>query len=544
MRDRLHSANKLALAFALSGHLKWACMLPTPFSHSHFTRGIPSASASGGRKTRARSCDRECGMKRKDLLLLLLLTFGALLVHGYHPAAEDAEIYLPGVLKILHPSDYPFGQEFFEAHARMTLFPNLIAWSVRLSHLPLAWVLFLWHLASIFVFLLACWKLGGKCFPTASGRWGGVTMMAALLTLPVAGTALYLMDQFLNPRSFSAFAVLFAIDGALEKKFVRTATWLAFAAVIHPLMTVLGISYVLLLLMMQARPGYSVLSTCLLPIGLSLRRPSAAYLRALWDLRYCFLTRWQWYEWLGAIAPLALLWWFNHIVRGKQRPILALMSLTTVVFGLCYLFLGLAVSIPSRLMVFVPYQPMRSLFLVYVFFFLFLGGFLGEWLLKNRPLRWLLLFVPLCVGMSYAQLQLFPATRRIEWPGIAQKNSWLQAFLWIHKNTPTNAIFALDPNYMALVGEDHQGFRAVAERSRLSDAYTDWSAAVMFPGLPLADDCLAQVNAAKGWKHFGPTDFERLKRAYGVTWVVLEQPGVAGLTCPYQSRAVLVCRAG
>ena len=35
--------------------------------------------------------------------LLLLLTAGALLVHGYHPYAEDAEIYLPGVEKILNP---------------------------------------------------------------------------------------------------------------------------------------------------------------------------------------------------------------------------------------------------------------------------------------------------------------------------------------------------------------------------------------------------------------------------------------------------------
>ncbi len=65
---------------------------------------------------------------------LLLLTSGALLVHGYHPFAEDAEIYLPGVEKILHPELFPVGREFFAAHASLTLFPNLVAFSLRVTH--------------------------------------------------------------------------------------------------------------------------------------------------------------------------------------------------------------------------------------------------------------------------------------------------------------------------------------------------------------------------------------------------------------------------
>ena len=57
-------------------------------------------------------------------------------MHGYHPFAEDAEIYLPGVEKILHPSLFPMVQEFFRSHASLTLFPNLIAFSLRVTHLP------------------------------------------------------------------------------------------------------------------------------------------------------------------------------------------------------------------------------------------------------------------------------------------------------------------------------------------------------------------------------------------------------------------------
>ena len=62
---------------------------------------------------------------------LLLLTVIAVLIHGYHPYAEDAEIYLPGVLKILNPSLFPANAEFFGEHAGHTLYPNLIAFSVR-----------------------------------------------------------------------------------------------------------------------------------------------------------------------------------------------------------------------------------------------------------------------------------------------------------------------------------------------------------------------------------------------------------------------------
>ena len=91
------------------------------------------------------SHSRSPGLKLKDFCLLSLLTLGALLVHGYHPWVEDAEIYLPGVEKILHPELFPFNAQFFESHAHLTFFPNFVATSVRLSHLPLIFVLLFWH---------------------------------------------------------------------------------------------------------------------------------------------------------------------------------------------------------------------------------------------------------------------------------------------------------------------------------------------------------------------------------------------------------------
>jgi len=37
-------------------------------------------------------------------------------------------------------------------------------------------------------------------------------------------------------------------------------------------------------------------------------------------------------------------------------------------------------------------------------------------------------------------------------------------------------------------------------------------------------------------------DFKRLHDQFGVTWFVLQSPGIAGLDCLYHNSATLVCR--
>src|ERR1039457_2624676 len=172
---------------------------------------------------------------------LLLLTAVAVLIHGYHPYAEDSEIYLPGVLKVLNPGLFPANAEFFGEHAGHTLYPNLIAFSVRATHLPLPWAAFLWHLICIFLLLAASWRLASVLLEGAGVEnecacWGSAALMAVLLTIPVAGTALYIMDQYLNPRNLAAFAALFAVAAILRRSYVAGAVWLVFAALVHPLM--------------------------------------------------------------------------------------------------------------------------------------------------------------------------------------------------------------------------------------------------------------------------------------------------------------------
>ena len=482
---------------------------------------------------------KESSLSRKTRLLLLLLTMGAVFIHGYHPWVEDAEIYLPGVEKLLDPELFPFGSEFFQHHASLTLFPNLVAVLVRISHLPLEWVLLLVHLASIFLLLLASWELSARCFTDPKARWGGVVLLAALLTLPVAGTALYVMDQYVNPRNLVPFALIFGINKTLDGKYVQAAAILGLAATIHPLMSVFALLLCLVVVSMERLETGSPALPLLLPFGIAFDVGSPAYHEVALSHTYHYLTKWQWYELLGIGGPLVILWWLGRLARSRQQAKLDVLCRALIPYELICAAGALILSSSARFESLARIQPLRSLHLLYILLTLLGGGTLAEYVLKNHVWRWAVLFVPLCAGMWIAQRALFPASTHIEWPGAQPRSPWAQAFVWIRQNTPVDALFALDPLHMQIAGEDANGFRVIAQRSMLADAVKDSGAVTMFP--PMAGDWQKQVRAQQNWKKFQLSDFHRLRAEFGVNWLVLEQPGVVGTRCPFANQAVLVC---
>ncbi len=465
----------------------------------------------------------------KRVALLLFISAAAVLVHGYHPAVEDGELYLPGVKKALNPSLYPFNDRFFMSHAHMTVFPNLIAGSIRLTRIPFDYAVFLWHFACIFAFLYGCWRVSRACFRHPLAPWGSVALVASLLTIPVAGTALYIMDQYLTPRDFSTAGILLVLADALDRRYWRAGVLILLIAAIHPLMAVFGIGLLLLLYLERRRPSPSAAMPLLLFLP-SLAPVSPVY-RAILDTSHAYflVTRWQWYEWLGIFAPLVIFW-----VIARYYPNLKSLCRALIAFGPLSFAAALVLCIP-RFAGLAELQPLRSLHLIFILLFVFLGGILAESVLKTHAWRWLALLLPICLGMFYAQRQLFPATAHLELPWTAPSNSWAQAFDWIRRNTPTGAVFALDPNYMNLPGEDEHGFRELAERSSLANVH-DKGAVSMFPALAAA--WYAQYQSQQPW----PPGFQFLRQTYNVSWLVLQTPAPPALDCPYRNPAVAVCR--
>jgi hypothetical protein len=475
----------------------------------------------------------------RSSLLLAVLAVLSMLVAGYHPGGEDDGVYLAAIKHDLNPTLFPRDAEFFTLQLQATVFDKLIAASVRLSHLSLGTVCLLWQYLAILTLLFGCWRIIRRCFAEEYAQWAGVAMIAALLTLPVAGTALYLFDQNLHPRGMASGLILLAVDRVLGKRLGQALAILAAAFLLHPIMAAFGASFCAFLVVKRPREiaaGLLLLS----PMSWVFEPTSAAWRVAANTRTSYFLSRWEWYEWLGVIAPFLLLWWFARMGRRAREHVLSHLSLRLMAYGVFQFAVALVLVLPPALDRFKPWQPMRYLHLLYLLMFLLIGGLAGQRLLRTHVWRWAVLFLPLALGMFLAQRATYPGTPHIELPGVVSSNPWLQAFDWIRTNTPTDSYFALGADYMRRPDEDYHGFRALAERSVLADRAKDAAVVTQVPRL--ADRWLSEVEAQRGWEHFGPNDFQRLKLQFGVNWVVIEQPGVEGLTCPYQNSKLRVCR--
>jgi Domain of unknown function (DUF6798) len=493
-----------------------------------------SSSASEGVSTRAIST---FSSKLRDTAALLLMAFAAVLVHGYHLGADDAAIYVPAVKKVADPTLYPFGSEFFLSHAHLSLFSNIVGGSARLTRLPADTAIFAWHIAGIFLLLAACWKLAGVCFESRHARWAAVATVAAGLSVPVAGTALVVMDPYLTARSLSTPATVFAIACYMMGQRKRALGWLALAGLVHVQMAMYAVVLMgLLELVRRRRETVFAALPFVFPFG-----PASGPAReALHSRTFFFLYNWAWYEWIGAVAPLAILAWLSTANLKGATPAFRGLARTLAWFGLLFAAGGMVLSSSVYLENYTRLQPMRAFQLLYAVFLVMLGGLLGEYVLKRVRWRWFSVMASLAAGMWIAQQAAYPASPHVEWPGMAYRNSWDEAFLWIRHNTPKDAVFALDPDYMMQPGEDQHGFRAVAERSVLADDVKDSGAVSLFP--QLARDWNDESQAQHGWSQFRAADFRRLAQEYPVSWVVVQGPGAPGLVCPYSNMKLAVCR--
>ncbi|HWE84340.1 MAG TPA: hypothetical protein VG267_05310 [Terracidiphilus sp.] len=485
------------------------------------------------------------------VLLFSLLGFLAM---GYHPGAEDDGVYLAAVKADLNPALYPHDGEFFRVQMRASIFDNWMADFVRATGIPLSWSELLWQAISIVVMLWACWSIVCRLFQDAPARWGGVAMVGAMLTLPVAGTALYIADQYLHPRNPASALILLAVARILARRSWQAVPMLCLAAMLHPLMGAFGISFCCVLVIADplqekltawrnlnaaSKTGAACRAVILVPFGWLFARPSQAWVNAMETRHWFRLYGWTWYEWLGAVGPLVLFWVAAKSARRRGHASLARFATAGLIYGLLQQALAMIVLAPQRWIVFSTLEPMRYLHLVYIFMALIGGAYLGRFVLKAHAWRWAAFLVVGYGSMFAVQRHLFAATEHFELPGRPSANPWLQAFAWIRGNTPQNEYFALDPRYMAAPGEDYHSFRALAERSILADTIKDTS--VLSKAPELVPVWKAQVDAQLGWNDFTLADFERLKQRFGVTWVVVRYPQPASLPCPWHNSTLAVC---
>jgi hypothetical protein len=503
-------------------------------------------------------------------MLASVLTLFAVVINGYHPGADDGGLYMAGVKRLLDPSLYPHATAFVLEPMRHSFFAPTVAAVVRLSHIGLPIILLALHLLSIWATLFAAWMLASRCWTRRTARAGAVVLLACWLALPVAGTALMMMDPYATARSLATPVMVLALVGALDmtaagstqrRGFLLWAVSLALAATMHPLMAAYALGATLMLLAARTpnrttrlyataalAASALVLAACLQAHA---KPESAECIRIAWTRTYWFPAQWRWYELLGLAAPLAILSLFAH--RKLSKPPLdestqfirsrrALARMAVAVGATACLVAFLCARTASASYPVARLQPLRAFQVVYLVLILALGAKLGERVLQRLPWRWALAMLLLGGIMLGAERTAFPHSNHLELPGSVPRNQWTQAFLWVRDNTPKDALFALDADYINAPGEDAQCFRAIAERSALPDYSKDGGEASIAP--ELATEWTSSQAAQQHLSAPQATDPQRLAalRPLGVSWVILQAGATTHFDCPYTNAAVKVCR--
>jgi len=475
------------------------------------------------------------------------LTVLALLIQGYHPFVDDAAIYIAGIEKVIHPSLFPVHAEYVLPHLKHSLFSLALGWLVRALHFPLRYALFISYVASLWLMVYACWRLSRLLFSSPRARAGAMLLMTATLTLPVAGTAIFILDPYLTARSFSTPLTLFAIAFALERRTWATIFCLLGAFILHPLMAVYAVGYVIALALVRARQwktltlaaaGVMLLGFIASHAG-ALLGSSPAYRVATVSRDYFFLDKWEWFEIFGLFPPLVAAFLFLSRSNFRVRSNYGLVAAVSLYVGALAILFAVCYTRTDNSFLLARLQVLRSFQIIYILFFLLLGSLLGQYVLGRRWWAWAGGFGAVAALMFTVQLSLYPALKHLEWPWARSHNPWAQAFVWIRNNTPQDAYFALDPYYQQMPQEDTLGFRAMTERSVLPDWSKDGGIAAIDPAL--AQQWWNQVTQTKGFSRWN--DFQRIQTLapYGVNWIVMPASMPTQFACPYQNSAVRVC---
>ena len=491
--------------------------------------------------------------------LLLSLTAYVLLVDGYHPFAEDGGVYVAGIEKLLHPELFPAFTAFATEHLRFSLFAPALAALVHVTHAPLEWVLLLVYCGSILATLAGGYSLAARTTASSFARAGSVVLLAAALTVPVAGTSLLLTDPYLTARSLSTPLTLFALAFALDALHTKSAderrrarakvvTCLALAAVLHPLMAAYGLAAILTLgcaAITDARRRHRAFAVLL---GLAVAVAAVLQLTAPADTSlytwvamtryYWFPFRWQWYEQFGLLGPVFVLILLARQSGSVQQAQLTRAALTLAAISSAVAVLYCRAHLASHLVA--RLQPLRCFTVVYLLMLLMLGAWLGEHLLRDSVWRWAALLLTAGALLFFVDRQTFPASAHLEWPGQPSPNRWVEAFRWVRDHTLVDAVFALDAHYITTQGEDAQCFRAIAQRSALPDYSKDGGEASITPALTSA--WVAGQSAQTGLEQ--DTDAQRTAAVLrlGATWMVLRATSPTTFPCPYRNAEVKVCR--
>ena len=259
----------------------------------------------------------------KHLIIIFLLSFIALLIHGYYFAVTDQAIFIPYIHKIRDPSLFPGDTLFEQSSATSSFFYYVVAELAKIVDLePLFAIAYL-----IFqiIFLFGIYLLSKTLVANKYLAYAGV--LPFLLPKFIAGTNIYTFDTFFGYRSVGLLFFIFYLVFAGQNKFYKASIVAAIGALFHPLSIIptLTILPALIIFNSEKKAKTLLISSALFfsIISLFIFTSSTNFMMLLghafdrqWlDIikfrdEYLFPSKWQPIEWSAVIFYLLVIFLF------------------------------------------------------------------------------------------------------------------------------------------------------------------------------------------------------------------------------------------
>ena len=183
------------------------------------------------------------------------------------------------------------------------------------------------------------------------------------------------MDPYLSARSFSTPLTIFVLACILEANYIPAAIGVIITGTIHPQMVaylifLIGVMWMMQRLQQKPTPRAATFASfaLILPGGFHLAPAAEPYREALFSRDFYFISTWQWYHWLGMLAPLAILAWFWKANLRETRPGFSRLCFALIPFGLLSIVVALIFSSSHSFDMFARTQPLRTFHLITVIF--------------------------------------------------------------------------------------------------------------------------------------------------------------------------------
>jgi hypothetical protein len=96
------------------------------------------------------------------------------------------------------------------------------------------------------------------------------------------------------------------------------------------------------------------------PLGNWFGQATPAYHQAALEHPFHYIMKWAWYEWLGIVGPIPILWWMGKAAEKKGEPTLTRLCRGLIIYDLIYWAAACLISIPAKFEMLARLQPLRS----------------------------------------------------------------------------------------------------------------------------------------------------------------------------------------